>query len=225
MSKMHRVVLKVVLGGIAVIAAPAFSKSGDTKYSDQKIKKYAERLNLLPITESPESGQYEVALEVAPNIDKHILMLGKACNHGAIPSTTMVATLAERLVGRWDVGGNLTQSAPNFPKIKMRIDSSESTQRCVESGEYKFTCYIRTRIGGTVEVPGANAAPVIYPVESDVERKMPLAQLCLNVVDSDIGQQASLLYQLVNNDDKGGIAVVNREAVIAFIANARQQIK
>jgi hypothetical protein len=208
-----------------IAGTPAISRADKAVYSDEKLAKFAERLKLSPLSKSPDPGAYDVSLEIAPGLDRRIVMLGKACNHGAVPATTMVAPLVERFAGRWDVGGNLATSSKDAPQLKLRIDSSESTERCVEVGELKFTCFLRTRIGGAIVTRGANAETMVLPVESDLERQVPFAPFCLNVINSDEGQQAGLIYQLLNNDDKGGIAVVNREAVIAFITNADSQLK
>ncbi len=217
MKRLTRVGIVLAIGGSIFVAAPALSRAVKSVYSEERLLKFAQRLNLAPLANAPERGHFDVDLEVAPNLDGHVKVLGKACNHGTVPSSTMVAPLVERFVRRWDVGGDLATSTASAPKIKLRIDSTDSTQRCVETSELRYTCYVRTRISGTVELSGHNAELIALPVESDLEREVPFGAFCLNVTNSDVGTQLGLLHQLVNNDDKGGVAVVNREAVIGFL--------
>jgi hypothetical protein len=215
----------VIAVGIIFAAAPAVSGAVKTGYSEEKLLDFARKLDLLPLTSEPERGQFDVTLEVAKGVDKRVKSLGKACK-GSVASSTTVAPLIERFASRWDVDGNLGTKRAGSPELSLRLTSSFSTQRCVETGEFEKSCYVRTLVKGEMELRDNSGRPMVIPVDSDVERQVPYGTYCLSspIRNSDAGESAVLLYALFNNNDKGGIAVVNREAAISLINRAQRKL-
>ena len=204
-------------------ATPLWSRGGDNVLDEARLEKFAEKVNMLPFSQLPDPGTREITLEVNPDLDSKVLALGKACK-GSFRPKTMVAPLARMIAGYWDADGDLLKSAPGAPAAILRINSTNSSQRCVQLGQYEDTCYAKTRVEGEIETRGKDGAAVIMPVSGEVEREVQAGVFCLDVGDAYEGPQPETLYALFNNGERASIALVNREAVIALINDAKRKI-
>jgi hypothetical protein len=204
-------------------ATPLWSRGGDNVLDEARLEKFAEKVNMLPFSQLPDPGKREITLEVNPDLDQKVTALGKACS-GSFRPKTMVAPLVRIIAGYWDADGDLLKAAPGLPTATLRINSTTSSQRCVQLGEYEDTCFAKTRIEGEIETRDANGVVTTAPITSEVEREVPPGVFCIDLGDVYEGPQPEAIYALYNNGERASIALVNREAVIALINDAKRKI-
>ena len=204
-------------------ASPLWSRGGDNVLDEARLEKFAEKVNMLPFSQLPDPGTREITLEVNPDLDSKVVALGKACK-GSFRPKTMVAPLARMIAGYWDADGDLLKAAPGVPAAILRINNTNSSQRCVQLGQYEDTCYAKTHIEGEIETRDSSGRAVVTPITSEVEREVQAGVFCLDLGDAYEGPQPETLYALFNNGERASIALINREAVIALINDAKRKI-
>jgi hypothetical protein len=223
MSKtiVHAVSLCLILAIAAV--SPAIARKAMSMVDEGDLATFADRLNILPFSTLPEKSVYDVTLEVSPGVDKRVIAGGRICSGFPRPKTR-IALLAERIVAKWDVDGDLKSAIPNAPRAILRISSAVSTQRCVLLNEYDTTCYLTTRLSGEIETQNPQQKSAVLQIESETVREVDEGILCSDLEDLPRGPSNAAIWSMTHQGEVGAIAVINREAIINFISKAKRQL-
>ena len=213
----------IIAIAICATSSAALSKIGVSKtVSDEAgLEAFADQANLGPFSKLPDVGPYDISLEIEPNIDSRAYPLGAACV-GTYRQKTMVSTFAERIATRWDANNDLQTVKAGAAAVKLRITDTGSTERCVKVSEFDSVCFARTQIKGEVQTRDSGNQLVTMPIRIEIERQIPQGIICLNF-NNDNSNGASF-YALRYNGDRSTILLINREAVIAFVEEAKRKL-
>jgi hypothetical protein len=219
-----------ILATIACLAIPAniAAKAQDKVTDETRLSELAYKADILPFSAMPETGAVDVDLEVAPDIDRRVIAIGEFCKGSYRPKTT-IALLASRYAQNWDADNNLILRAKDAPRITLRLLSAVATQRCFYVGEFEATCFIKASLEGEIETSDAKGSAIKTPLQSEVERELQPGILCVDF-DDERGSiplttpNKGTLYAMFNNGQKGSIALISREAIIALIDKAKRKL-
>jgi hypothetical protein len=214
--------------GCIVIPANIAAKAQDKVTDETRLSELAYKTNILPFSAMPETGAVDIDLEVAPDIDRRVVAIGEFCKGSYRPKTT-IALLANRYVQNWDANNNLILRAKDAPRIKLRLLSAVATQRCFYVGEFETTCFIKANLESEIEMFDTKGGAIKIPIQSEVEREVQPGTLCIDF-DDERGSipltipNKGTMYALLNNGQKGSIALISREAIISLIDKAKRKL-
>jgi hypothetical protein len=217
--------LALVTFGAVAISSPSLAGRAAPSFEEANVLNYADRIGLERPSAMPETGRYDISLEISPAADDRVINSGRLCA-GFAPPKTMITSFAERIGSNLDVDRNLDTIASNAPRITIRINDSVTIQRCVMISEYSSACYVTTRISGELEHRASSEQLITTPIQSEVTREIKEGLICPAIFKfPDKNQRQYLKWAAKNGGETIAVALVNREAVIGFFANASSKIR
>lgn len=142
---------------------------------------------------APARGDHDIVLTLGTGVDHDAQFAGVMSRTKPMPNP--LSTLVRTVLTERDADSRLDDRTAGVPALAITVDRGATLSRCVIVGELLGTCIVRVSIDGAAGPAGAVPRPIHLVVDRDIKGVM--ISHC--------------------------IALISREAVIQFLAEAERQ--